>query len=312
MSEVIWVDADNMHFDNAVSHKLQKLLDAAEADRALENGMRVALKINTAEAGYDYGLRPGFFRPVAEQALRATGTRPVLCDGIKLADAWRQVRGTNYLKIAAAQGYTNETLGGHFVINGGFSGDEGDIFDCRRINSEIGGVEVGTAVCRSDSLWVVSHVTLHPLFGLGGALLNGGFECLVSRARTRLLKSINPYIFDGQGPSRVDLQAFQRRALESFLGVRHAVANKMLFFNFLWDVTPQPEFYPYSDKPVVANLGFLASRDAVALDQATLDLLSRQNTAERTTVGGIGFNDLLDNAQHLGIGQREYTLRHLS
>lgn len=312
MPDVIWVDAENMYFDNTIQHKLQKLLDAAEADHEIEQGMRVALKINTAEAGYEYGLRPVFFRPLAERAFKATRTRPVLCDGIKLADYWRQVRGTNYLKVASARGYTNETLGGHFVINGGFSGDEGDLFTCRRNDSDIGGVEVGTAVCRSDALWVLSHVTLHPLFGLAGAILNGGFECLVSRARTRLLKTVNPYLFDGPHLLQTDLRAFQHRALESFLGVCHAVEHRMFFVNYLWDITPQPEYYPYSERPVAANTGFLASRDPVALDQATLNLLSRENAADRTTVSGISFEAILQEAEKLGIGQRQHQVKCLS
>ena len=312
MNEVIWVDLDNMNLENSVKHKLKKLVDASSADRDLVEGMRVALKINTSEEGYDYGLRPGFYRPISEIVQAATRTRPVICDGIKLADYWGKIRGTNYLKVAGAQGYSNETLGGHFVINGGFSGDEGDLFSCEIEDSEIGGVEVGTAICRSDALWVLTHVTFHPLFGLSGALLNGGFECLVTRARTRLLKSINPYIFNGQKPNLPDLKAFQLRALESFSGVKASIENKMFFINYLWDVTPQPEFYPYSDKPVFENKGFLASRDPVALDKATLDLMMTAGKCKDSNISGINFLEILQEANHIGIGSLNFTLKHLS
>ena len=312
MNEVIWVDTDNMNLDNSVGHKLKKLVDASFADRSLGKGMRVALKINTSEEGYEYGLRPVFYRTVSDMVRVATSTRPVVCDGIKLADYWRKIRGTNYLKVAGSQGYSNETLGGHFVINGGFSGDEGDLFPCRLEDSEIGGVEVGTAVCRSDALWVLSHVTFHPLFGLSGALFNGGFECLANRAKTRLLKSINPYIFNGQKPDPTDLKAFHRRALESFLGVQTSVENKMFFINYLWDVTPQPEFYPYSDKPVLENKGFLASRDPVSVDKATMDLMHNDLLSDNSAIGGINFLGILQEAERMGIGKLDYTLKHLS
>lgn len=312
MNEVIWVDLDNMNLENSVKHKLKKLVDASSADRDLVEGMRVALKINTSEEGYDYGLRPGFYRTISEIVQAATRTRPVICDGIKLADYWGKIRGTNYLKVAGAQGYSNETLGGHFVINGGFSGDEGDLFSCEIEDSEIGGVEVGTAICRSDALWVLTHVTFHPLFGLNGALLNGGFECLVTRARTRLLKSINPYIFNGQKPNLPDLKAFQLRALESFSGVKASIENKMFFINYLWDVTPQPEFYPYSEKPVLENKGFLASRDPVALDKATLDLMMKAGKCKDSNISGINFLEILQEADHIGIGSLNFTLKHLS
>ena len=200
MSQVIWVDASRMAFDNTVTHKLHHLIDASGAAADLLEGMRLALKVNTAEEGYEYGLRPSLVRAVAEKVNAATKTRPVICDGLKLVDYWNKSKGNLFMKVASGRGYSNETLGGHFVINGGFSGDEGDLFPCEIYNSELGGVEVGTAVCRSDGLWVLSHVTLHPLFGVSGALLNGGFDCLVGRAKTRVLRGLSPYPFNGQKP----------------------------------------------------------------------------------------------------------------
>ena len=311
MSEVIWVDASRMSFDNSLTHKIRHLISASNAAEGLSEGMRLALKVNTAEEGYEYGLRPSLLRVVAEMVNAATKTRPVICDGLKMVDYWKKSKGNLYMKVASALGYSNETLGGHFVINGGFSGDEGDLFPCELLNSELGGVEVGTAVCRSDALWVLSHVTLHPLFGLSGALLNGGFECLVARAKTRVLQGVNPYPFNGQKTDQNDLTAFQRRALECLFGVRNAVEGRVFFINYLWDITPQPEYFPYSDGPIVANLGFLASTDPVALDGATFDLLQQEGARLEASVAA-DFPKLLNAAETLGIGSSDWTLKRLS
>lgn len=311
MSQVIWVDASRMAFDNTVTHKLHHLIDASGAAADLLEGMRLALKVNTAEEGYEYGLRPSLVRAVAEKVNAATKTRPVICDGLKLVDYWNKSKGNLFMKVASGRGYSNETLGGHFVINGGFSGDEGDLFPCEIYNSELGGVEVGTAVCRSDGLWVLSHVTLHPLFGVSGALLNGGFDCLVGRAKTRVLRGLSPYPFNGQKPHAQDLRAFQRRALECLFGVRNSVEGRVLYINYLWDITPQPEYFPYSDGPVIANLGFLASPDPVALDSATFGLLQQEGARIEDGIAA-DFPELLNEAEALGLGSSDWTLKRLS
>jgi uncharacterized protein len=270
------------------------------------------LKINTAEDGYPYGLRPEFVRTVADAVNGTTQTRPVVCDGLKLIDYWNGAGGNKFMKLASFMGFSSETLGGLFVTNGGFSGDEGDQFPCQLSDSELGGVEVGTAVCRSDALWVLTHITLHPLMGLNGALLNGGFDCLVGRARTRLLRSINPYLFNGSKLPLPDLQAFQRRAVESHLGVKTAVEGRIFFINFLWDVTPQPEFYPFSESPVVTNKGFLASRDPVAIDRASLDIIQGEEFSLKESVNGVDFTAVLQEAERMGAGSQAYRLKRLS
>src|SRR3990172_2514009 len=223
MSKVFWVDLTRMAFDNSVAHKLSRLLREWGGGGGLSEGTRVALKVNTAEEGYEYGLRPGLIRTVASAVQEATGVRPIICDGLKLVDYWNSAKGHSFLHVARGKGYSIDTLGGGFVINGGYSGDEGNLYPCGAPDSVRGGVEVGAAVCRSDALWVLSHVTLHPLFGLAGALWNGGFECLVGRERTRVLDGVDAYAFNGSAPPPESLARVRRRALESHLGVRSSV-----------------------------------------------------------------------------------------
>ena len=310
MSEVVWVDSHRMFFDNSVAHKVLRLVETAVATRSLSEGMRVALKINTSEEGYEYGLRPSFIRTLADVALKATKTRPVVCDGQRLVDFWKRAGGNAFLEVASRTGYSSETLGGHFVINGGFSGNEGDLFPCGE-DSDLGGVEVGTAICRSDALWVVSHVTLNPLFGVSGALYNGGFDCLSARAKTRVLAGMNPYMFNGQRPSTEDLRSFRQRALESHMAVRAAMEENIFYINFLWDVTPQPEYYPFSETPLLENLGFMASHDPVALDAATFALI-KERVPANPIVAETAFDEVIKDAERMGLGTKGENLNRLS
>lgn len=310
MSDVVWVDNQHVSFDNTVAHKIRRLADAAAATRSLSEGMRVALKVNTSEEGYEYGLRPGVICTLSDVARNATRTRPVICDGQRLVDYWKRAGGNAFLEVAGRTGYSSETLGGHFVINGGFSGDEGDLFPCGD-DSELGGVEVGTAICRSDALWVLSHVTLTPLFGVSGALYNGGFDCLSARARTRVLRGMSPYLFNGQRPSQADLRDFRIRALESHLAVRKAMEDRVFYINYLWDITPQPEYYPFSESPMLSNLGFMASHDPVALDAATFALI-RENGPDTQRIAETDFEEVIEQAERMRLGQKGESLNHLS
>jgi uncharacterized Fe-S center protein len=318
ISEVTWVDASRMSVDNSVVQKLGRLLEESRVMAEVTEGMRVALKINTAEDGYEFGLRPVFYRVVAEAIRRAAGAGALLCDGLKLVDYWRRAKGTSFMDVARGRGYIDAAIGGSLVINGGFSGDEGNIYQLALPDAVLGGVEVGSAVCRSDALLVLSHVTLHPLFGVSGALANGGFECLVGRERLRVLDGIDPYPFDGRKLPPDRLTVFHRRALEGNLGVREALEGNAVYINYLWDVTPQPEYFPFSFNPVFPNLGFLASRDPVALDAATYALLAEGPGGFRAgfdpvqEMTGVAFPAVLARAEALGIGSRDYTVKQLT
>lgn len=314
MVDVFWIDSDGMSADNSVSHKIKRLIDVSGATDSLEDQMRVAIKINTSEDGYEYGLRPVFLRTVSEAVQKVAIKTPILSDGVKLIDYRGKTKGNAFKDVARNKGYTDGTLNGNFAINGGYSGDEANSYPVKVEDSMLGGVEVGTAICRTDSLMVLSHVTLHPLIGLSGALFNGGFESLVGKERVRILEGLNQYIFDGDRPARDRLERFQRRALEGHLGVREAMEGRVFYINYLWDVTPQPEYYPYSESPFVQNLGFLASSDPVALDAATYGLLCEFTQGNDPVLShtGVDFKWVLGEAVKLGLGTIEYTIKRSS
>jgi uncharacterized Fe-S center protein len=314
MVDVFWIDFDGMSAENSVSHKLKRLLAGSGASDRLEDDMRVALKINTSEDGYEYSLRPIFIRTVSEEIQKIVTKNPIVCDSLKLIDYKAKTKGHAFKDVANSKGYTSATLSASFSINGGFSGDEANSYPVKAADSMLGGVEVGTAICRTDAFIVLSHVTLHPLFGMSGALFNGGFESLACKERLRILEGLSPYNFSGETLPKDRLERFHQRALEGHLGVREAMNGNVFYINYLWDVTPQPEYYPYSESPIVQNLGFLASSDPVALDAATYGLLCEftQDNAPVAGRTGIDFKEVLNEAVRLGLGSLEYTIKRSS
>jgi hypothetical protein len=133
-----------------------------------------------------------------------------------------------------------------------------------------------------------------------------------------------------RGALAIDSEAarhFQRRIVEAAGAVHVAALGKLHFLNFLFDVGPYPDYYPFSDVAIVPDLGVISGRDPVAVDQATLDLIdatagiacSMAEEAEALAPGrgklyritGVNPESMLEYAQKFGLGTRSYELVRL-
>lgn len=116
---------------------------------------------------------------------------------------------------------------------------------------------------------------------------------------------------------------FLRRMAAYTKAVLAGKQGRALFFNFLTQISPACDCYPFADAPIVADLGVLASMDPVAIDQAGADLVNQAQGAPGSCLkqahapGQDKFRDiyphvdweiLLDYAQELGLGSRQYEL----
>lgn len=111
--------------------------------------------------------------------------------------------------------------------------------------------------------------------------------------------------------------------------VGHAAAalvekeDKSLFVNFITQVSPACDCYPYQDAPIVNDIGICAGRDPVAVDQASVDLVNQapgsaaSGLKQAHAPGSDKFRDLypqvdwqyqLEFAEEIGLGEREYEL----
>ncbi len=112
----------------------------------------------------------------------------------------------------------------------------------------------------------------------------------------------------------------QKKMVEHVYGVLKSKENKVGFMNFLINVTPSCDCWGWSDAPIVPDIGILASRDPVALDQASVDLINRTRGIENTglsdpqskdkfeSLTGVDWSVQLKYGEELGLGSREYNL----
>jgi len=117
-----------------------------------------------------------------------------------------------------------------------------------------------------------------------------------------------------------------KKMAEYACGAVSGKAGKLLFVNFITQVSPACDCYGYSDAPIVPDLGILAGTDPVALDQACADLVIQARGLPDTAMvhghepGGDKFRGVhpeidweitLEHAEKLGLGSREYRLVRL-
>jgi hypothetical protein len=120
-----------------------------------------------------------------------------------------------------------------------------------------------------------------------------------------------------------DLPKFMERMVEYTVGALQGKEKRSLFINFLTQISPACDCYPFSDAPVVADIGIVASRDPVAIDQACMDLVNSQPPLQssclkdselaktdkvRAVYPHVAWDHQLAYASDLGLGSREYDL----
>ena len=118
--------------------------------------------------------------------------------------------------------------------------------------------------------------------------------------------------FEGAIAARfeVDLGRAHRKIVEYNMGALKGKKDKCIFFNFLINMSPACDCWDFSDAPMLESIGILASRDIVAIEQASLDLMNEK--AGKDVIGGIytamDWTEQLAYAEKMGLGSRKYEI----
>jgi uncharacterized Fe-S center protein len=117
----------------------------------------------------------------------------------------------------------------------------------------------------------------------------------------------------------------QERMTEYAKGAVLGKENKTFYFNFLLNITPECDCEPWSDIPIVRDLGVLASRDPVAIDQASVDMINQQTGVLESllkdafmsgedkfkALNGVDWGSQLRHSERIGLGNRKYRIVEL-
>ncbi len=119
------------------------------------------------------------------------------------------------------------------------------------------------------------------------------------------------------------IPVFLESIVEYTMGVLKGKKDHSLFINFITDISPACDCMPNNDAPIVRDIGIVASKDPVAIDQASVDLVNNEHALpgsclkENKGPGEDKFKGIypyvdwpiqLDYAEKIGLGTRNYEL----
>ncbi|MBN1153405.1 DUF362 domain-containing protein [candidate division KSB1 bacterium] len=111
--------------------------------------------------------------------------------------------------------------------------------------------------------------------------------------------------------SGIDLQ---KRIAEHALGVVKTKKDKAGYFSFLLNVTRDCDCVSGKQQPLFADIGIIASKDPVALDQATLDMIEQETGKPLRLYSYPDIDDTVQlvHGEKIGLGTRRYRLKEIS
>jgi uncharacterized Fe-S center protein len=105
-----------------------------------------------------------------------------------------------------------------------------------------------------------------------------------------------------------EIEPFLERLVEHASGVIKNKKGRCGFINFLTNISPDCDCFPWSDTPIVPDIGILASLDPVAIDQASYDLVNRQPGFRDSK---LKTNFLPGEDKFLGMGMKHNGMRQI-
>ncbi|MEM0371764.1 MAG: DUF362 domain-containing protein [Ignisphaera sp.] len=264
-SVVLFAPAQLEQLDEKYSlpFKFRNLLKNSSLSSIIEPGNIVAIKLHVGDMSH------GGFRTIRTIFIK------ILVDYVKsvggvpfLTDTW----GLNHVIVGIENGYGYEAVGAPLIPVSGIK--EHDVVKVYVPNPlRLNEVEVGGSAYYADVIINFAHSKGHPASGYGGAIKNIAMGCTGPNTR-REIHNLEQLDNDGR--------AFQEALVDAFHGVILNKPKKVFHINYVLDVTPTCDCAPWSDIPIVPDIGILASEDVVALEKATLDMINEAPIVPRS------------------------------
>lgn len=351
------------HLD-ALNRRISMMLNRVGFFDSLDEGSRVAVKVHPGERNNITYLRPSVVSSCVRQ-LRKRGFDPFVTESTTLYCRERFTPG-ELIETARFNGYSTESLGCPFLVadSGGDVTVAPPVVDEPvGVASEIAGSDAllvmshvtghGWTAGLAGSIKQLAmgctgrstkaRIHLATAITVDADLCNacetcvdvcksGGIELLGETAvlNDRCVRCgvCTGYCPRGAIRAEHDYDGFAMGCARAARGVTSLFdSGRMVYVNFLTDVTPHCDCEDFSAEPIFPDIGVLVSTDPVAVDQASADLLNSAEpqpgtiAADPSVAGapdrllvmfGIEWWRQLDHAQGFGVGSRSYDLEKVT
>jgi uncharacterized Fe-S center protein len=226
------------------------------------------------------------------------------------------------ISVAHFKGHELSGFGGALKNLGmGCASHEGKLSQHSNISPQVKGkackgCELCLTWCPQEAISMISPESgsniKHPIAFIDSQKCIGCAECILTCPTGAILIQWNETI-----------PIFQKKMVEYAYGAVQKKKRKSLYLNFLTQITPACDCNVFSDAPIVNDIGILSSEDAVAIDQASVDLVNSETgnwsskLSENWEPGGdkfraiypeVDWNIQLSYAEEIGLGTRHYDL----
>jgi uncharacterized protein len=163
-------------------------------------------------------------------------------------------------------------------------------------------VAVGKNLLNYDSLFVYTHFKGHTMGGFGGSLKNIGIGCASGEVGKRQIH--------GDGWPHGAL--FLERMVESGKGTADHFGAHITYVNVLKNISVDCDCDAHGAKPTCNDIGIVGSRDILAIDKASVDLIFSQPEVQKhdmvERIQSRGGLHQLEYMKTLGMGNDDYEL----
>lgn len=171
---------------------------------------------------------------------------------------------------------------------------------------------VGANLEKYDSMLVLSHFKGHPMGGYGGALKQLSIGVASSEGKSYIHSAgkvmDQNILWDNLSEQNLFLEAMADAASS----VHKHFEGNIAYINMMINMSVDCDCCKKAEDPCMKDIGFLASLDPIAIDQACIDLIKSSNDPGRDhlleRINSRNGIHTIEASEKLGFGSREYEL----